>query len=413
MRRVVVTGMGIICPLGLDIKETWQNILASKSGIKPIKYFDTERFNVKIAGSIPENFDPTLYMEPKEVRRMDLFIQYGLAAAHQAIEDSGLMKHTTDHLLERTGVMIGSGIGGLRMIEQTSVDFHINNAKVSPFFIPASLINLTSGHVSIKYGFSGPNHSVVTACATGLHAIGDAARLIKYGDADVMIAGSSEAAITPIGVAGFAAAKALSTSFNDTPEKASRPWDVNRDGFVMAEGAGVVVLEELEHAKKRGAKIYGEVLGYGLSGDAYHITAPAPEHKGAEKAISRAMKDAGLNFNEVDYINAHGTSTKLGDTAELNLVQKMFHSVNPKVKMSSTKSAIGHLLGASGSVEFIFTMLAMSDNIAPPTINLEEPEPEVIMDLVPLKAKEAEIKVAMTNSFGFGGTNASIVVKKV
>jgi len=413
MRRVVVTGIGILSPLGLDVKETWQNILASKSGIKPIKYFDTERFNVKIAGSIPESFDPTLYVEPKEVRRMDLFIQYGLAATHQAIKDSGLMEHTTDQLLERTGVMIGSGIGGLRMIEQTAVDFHMNNAKVSPFFIPASLINLTSGHVSIKYGFSGPNHSVVTACATGLHAIGDAARLIKYGDADVMIAGSSEAAITPIGVAGFAAAKALSTSFNDTPEKASRPWDMSRDGFVIAEGAGIVVLEELEHAKKRGAKIYGEVLGYGLSGDAYHITAPAPEHKGAEKAITRAMKDAGLNFNEIDYINAHGTSTKLGDTAELNLVQKMFHSVNPKVKMSSTKSAIGHLLGASGSVEFIFTMLSMRDNIAPPTINLEEPEPEVIMDLVPLKAKEADIKVAMTNSFGFGGTNASIVVKKL
>lgn len=413
MRRVVVTGMGMVCPLGLNIKETWQNILASKSGIKPIKYFDTERFNVKIAGSLPENFDPTLYIEPKEVRRMDLFIQYGLAAANQAIQDSGLMEQKTDQLLERTGVMIGSGIGGLRMIEQTSVDFHMNNAKVSPFFIPASLINLTSGHVSIKYGFSGPNHSVVTACATGLHAIGDAARLIKYGDADVMIAGSSEAAITPIGVAGFAAAKALSTGFNDTPEKASRPWDVSRDGFVIAEGAGVVVLEELEHAKKRGVRIYGEVLGYGLSGDAYHITAPAPEHKGAEKAITRAIKDAKVNFNEVDYINAHGTSTKLGDTAELNLVQKMFHCVNPKVKMSSTKSAIGHLLGASGSVEFIFTILAMRDQIAPPTINLEEPEPEVRMDLVPLKPKEADIKIAMTNSFGFGGTNASIVVKKL
>lgn len=413
MRKVVVTGMGMVCPLGLNIKETWQNILASKSGIKPIKYFDTERFNVKIAGSLPENFDPTLYVEPKEVRRMDLFIQYGLAAAHQAIQDSGLMEHKTDQLLERTGVMIGSGIGGLRMIEQTSVDFHINNAKVSPFFIPASLINLTSGHVSIKYGFSGPNHSVVTACATGLHAIGDAARLIKYGDADVMIAGSSEAAITPIGVAGFTAAKALSTSFNETPEKASRPWDISRDGFVIAEGAGVVVLEELEHAKKRGARIYGEISGYGLSGDAYHITAPAPEHKGAEKAITRAIKDAKVSFSEVDYINAHGTSTKLGDTAELNLVQKMFHSVNPKVKMSSTKSAIGHLLGASGSVEFIFTILAMRDKIAPPTINLEKPEPEVIMDLVPLKPKEADIKVAMTNSFGFGGTNASIVVKQL
>lgn len=413
MRRVVVTGMGMVCPLGLNIKDTWQNILASKSGIKPIKYFDTERFNVRIAGSLPENFDPTLYIEPKEVRRMDLFIQYGLAAAHQAIQDSGLMEHKTDQLLERTGVMIGSGIGGLRMIEQTSVDFHMNNAKVSPFFIPASLINLTSGHVSIKYGFSGPNHSVVTACATGLHAIGDAARLIKYGDADVMIAGSSEAAITPIGVAGFAAAKALSTSFNETPEKASRPWDVSRDGFVIAEGAGVVVLEELEHAKKRGARIYGEISGYGLSGDAYHITAPAPEHKGAEKAITRAIKDAKINFSEVDYINAHGTSTKLGDTAELNLVQKMFHCVNPKVKMSSTKSAIGHLLGASGSVEFIFTILAMCDKIAPPTINLEEPEPEVIMDLVPLKPKESDIKIAMTNSFGFGGTNASIVVRKL
>lgn len=413
MRRVVVTGMGMLCPLGLDIKETWQNILASKSGIKPIKYFDTEKFNVKIAGSLPENFDPTLYIEQKEVRRMDLFIQYGLAAAHQAIEDSGLMEHRNDQLLERTGVMIGSGIGGLRMIEQTSVDFHMNKAKVSPFFIPASLINLTSGHVSIKHGFSGPNHSVVTACATGLHAIGDAARLIKYGDADVMVAGSSEAAITPIGVAGFAAAKALSIGFNDTPEKASRPWDVSRDGFVMAEGAGVVVLEELEHAKKRGARIYGEISGYGLSGDAYHITAPAPEHQGAEKAITRAMKDAKVNFSEVDYINAHGTSTKLGDAAELNLVQKMFHSVNPKVKMSSTKSAIGHLLGASGSVEFIFTVLAMRDKIAPPTINLEEPEPEVIMDLVPLKPKEADINIAMTNSFGFGGTNASIVVRKL
>jgi 3-oxoacyl-[acyl-carrier-protein] synthase II len=409
MRRVVVTGFGMVSPLGLNVKSTWDNILAGKSGIKHTKYFDTTDFSVKISGSLPE-FNPEDYIDPRDIKKMDIFIQYGMVAASEAIKHSGLMDSANEAMLARTGVVLGSGIGGLRVIEKTAIDFHMHKKKVSPFFIPSSLINLTSGYVAIKYGFTGPNHSAVTACTTGAHAIGDGARMIKYGDADVMIAGSSEGAITPIGVAGFAAAKALSTNFNDHPEKASRPWDMDRDGFVIAEGSGVVVLEELEHAKKRGATIYAEVLGYGLSGDAYHITSPHPEGRGAKSAITNALRDASLDFSKIDYINAHGTSTKMGDKIELDTVQSLFYEANPKIMMSSTKSSIGHLLGAAGSVEAIFTILAINNKIAPATINLENPEPDAVIDLVPNKPKESNIKIAMTNSFGFGGTNASLIV---
>jgi 3-oxoacyl-[acyl-carrier-protein] synthase II len=412
MRRVVVTGLGMVSPLGLNVSTTWKNILSCKSGIKYTRYFDTTDFAVKISGSLPEDFDPANYIDPRDLRKMDHFIQYGMVAAAEAIADSNLINSQTEEMLSRTGVIVGSGIGGLRIIEKTSVDFHVNKAKVSPFFIPSSLINLTSGYIAMKYGFTGPNHSVVTACTTGAHAIGDGARLIKYGDADIMIAGSSEGAITPIGVAGFSAAKTLSTNFNDKPEKASRPWDLDRDGFVIAEGAGIVVLEELEHAKKRGAKIYAEIIGYGLSGDAYHITSPHPEGRGAVASMNNALKDARLDYSKIDYINAHGTSTKVGDLVELNAVQNLFCEANPKIKMSSTKSSIGHLLGAAGSVETIFTILAIRDKIAPATINLDNPEPEARIDLVPNKPKETNIKIAMSNSFGFGGTNASLIVSE-
>ena len=412
MRRVVVTGFGMVSPLALNAKETWEGIISSKSGIGYTKYFDTSDFKVKISGAVPENFNPEDYIEPRDVRKMDLFIQYGMVAATEAIAHSGLMENVNDELRSRTGVILGSGIGGLRAIEKTAVDFHQHQSKVSPFFIPSSLINLTSGHVAIKYGFTGPNHSVVTACTTGAHAVGDASRMIKYGDADVMIAGSSEAAITPIGVSGFASAKTLSTNFNDSPEKASRPWDVDRDGFVIAEGAGVVVLEELEHAKKRGATIYAEIIGYGMSGDAFHITSPHPEGLGAQAAMNRALADARVSPSSIDYVNAHGTSTPIGDSIELNAVQKIFYDANPKIMMSSTKSSTGHLLGAAGSVEAIFTILAINDKIAPPTLNLDNPEPGALIDLVPHKAKQANIKIAMSNSFGFGGTNASLVISQ-
>lgn len=416
-RRVVVTGMGLITPLGVDVASSWAGVLQGKSGIKAITAFDTTNFSCKIAATVPNSletgFNAENFIEPRDVRKMDLFIQYGIAAAVQAVEDSG-WKPQSESDFDRTGVILGSGIGGLKMIEETSVTFHQSNSgKVNPYFIPASLINLLSGHVSIRYGFTGPNHAVVTACSTSTHAIGDAARIIKYGDADVMVAGGAEAAITPVGLAGFASAKALSTKYNDTPELASRPWDRDRDGFVMGEGAGVVILEEYNHAVRRGAKIYAEVVGYGLTGDAYHITSNHPEGRGAYRAMANALQDAGINASQINYINAHGTSTQMGDAVELNAVQKLFLEQNPKLLMSSTKSSIGHLLGAAGSVEFIFSLLAIRDQLAPPTLNLFNPIEEVKIDLVAFEAREAKIDYALSNSFGFGGTNASLVIKRV
>jgi 3-oxoacyl-[acyl-carrier-protein] synthase II len=408
-RRVVITGVGMITSLALNTADTWSKILAGKSGVKNISSFDTEKISCKIASEIPE-FNAENYINPRDVRKMDRFIHLGIAAAIEAVEDSNILPQT-DYEKDRTGVMLGSGIGGLGMIEKTSVELHNSTScKVTPYFIPASLVNLLSGHVSIKYGFAGPNSAVSTACSTGAHAIGDAARMIKYGDADVMIAGGAEAPITPAGVAGFVAARALASSFNDRPTEASRPWDVDHDGFVIGEGAGVVVLEEYEHAIARGAKIYAEILGYGLTGDAYHIT--SPNGRGAYRAMENALKDGEINPTQIDYINAHGTSTKIGDGIELNSVQTLFTD-NKNFSMSSTKSSIGHLLGAAGSVEAIFTALAIRDQIAPPTINLHNPIEEVKIDLVPLKAKKREIIYALSNSFGFGGTNASLLLKKI
>ena len=408
-RRVVITGVGLTTPLGLSVKESWDGILAGRSGVKKIDHFDTSKLPCKIAATI-SNFIPEDYMPARDVRKMDRFIHFGIAAAIEAVEDSG-WKPEDETAKERTGVLVGSGIGGLGMIERTSLEFHNQErGKVSPYFIPASLINLLSGHISIKYGFSGPNSSVATACSTGAHAIGDAARIIKYGDADVMVAGGAEAPITPVGVAGFAAARALAITFNDNPTEASRPWDEDHAGFVMGEGAGVVVLEEYEHAIKRGAKIYAEVAGYGLTGDAFHMTSPSG--RGAFRAMENALKDGKTKPNEVDYINAHGTSTKVGDAIELTAVQTLFDG-NESLKMSSTKSSIGHLLGAAGSVEAIFTALAIRDQIAPPTLNLHNPIEEVKVNLIPLKAQETKIERALSNSFGFGGTNASLLLHKV
>ncbi len=420
MRRVVITGIGMVSPLANGALATWDKLISGQSGIKPINSdrFDVSDLPCKIAGMIPFGndtfqFNPDLYMEPKDQRKVDSFILYGVAAAIQAVEDSGWMPQD-DEGRERTGVIIGSGIGGLQEIYKTSSI--LDNAgprRVSPFFIPASLINLLSGHVSIKYGFKGPNHAVVTACATGAHAIGDAGRLIQFGDADVMIAGGSEAAVCRLGFAGFASARALSTKYNDTPEQASRPWDEGRDGFVMGEGAGIVVLEEYEHAKKRGAKIYGELIGYGMSGDAHHITAPAADGDGAYRAIKAALRNAKINPEDIDYINAHGTSTPLGDAIEIIAVKRALGDHAYKVSMSSTKSAIGHLLGAAGSVEAIFSTLAIRDQIAPPTLNLETPSEGCDLDLVPKIAKERPIKVVLSNSFGFGGTNASLIIRSL
>lgn len=408
-RRVVITGVGMLTSLALNTTDTWSRILAGQSGVKNISSFDTEKIACKIASEIPE-FNAENYINPGDVRKMDRFIHLGIAAAIEAVEDSNILPQT-DHAKDRTGVMLGSGIGGLNMIEKTSIEFHTSaRGKVSPYFIPASLINLLSGHVSIKYGFAGPNSAVSTACSTGAHAIGDAARMIKYGDADVMIAGGAEAPITPTGVAGFVSARALATSFNDTPTEASRPWDRDHDGFVMGEGAGVVVLEEYEHAKARKAKIYAEIIGYGLTGDAYHIT--SPNGRGAYRAMENALKDGKITPEQIDYINAHGTSTKMGDGIELNAVQTLFVD-NKSFSMSSTKSSIGHLLGAAGSVEAIFTALALRDQIAPPTINLHNPIEDVRIDLVPLEAKKRDITYALSNSFGFGGTNASLLLKRV
>jgi 3-oxoacyl-[acyl-carrier-protein] synthase II len=408
-KRVVITGVGMVSPLGLTAGDTWSAIIESKSGIRNITNFDTGKLPCKIGGTI-QNFNPENYIEPRDVRKMDKFIHYGLAAAIEAVEDSG-WKPQDEEGRDRTGVLLGSGIGGLGTIENTSIEFHDSEKlRVSPYFIPASLVNLLAGHLSIKYGFAGPNSAVSTACATGVHAIGDAMRHIKYGDADVMIAGGAEAPITPVGVAGFAAARTLAITFNDRPTEASRPWDRDHDGFVMGEGSGVVVLEEYEHAKKRGAKIYAEIIGYGLTGDAYHIT--SPNGRGGYRAMELALKDAKIAPDLINYINAHGTSTKVGDGIELNSVQTLFQS-NPNVKMSSTKSAIGHLLGAAGSVETIFTALAIRDQVAPPTLNLHNPIEGVKIDLVPLRAQKVNIEYALTNSFGFGGTNASLVLKKV
>ncbi len=416
MRRVVVTGLGLVTPLGCGVDATWSALIASKSGIGRITRFDTSDLPCQVAGEVPYGtgageFNLNDWVSIKEQKKMDIFIHYALAAATQAVEDSG-WKAESEEDQHRTGVMIGSGIGGLPAIEEVALTMiEKGPRRVSPFFIPSCLINLASGHVSIKYGFKGPNHSVVTACSTGAHAIGDAMHIVRRGDADVMIAGGTENALCRIGIAGFAAARALSTSYNDTPEKASRPWDQGRDGFVMGEGAGIVVLEEYEHAKARGAKIYGEVVGYGLTGDAYHVTAPASDGDGGFRAMKMALSNAGLNPEDIDYVNAHGTSTPMGDEIEHGAVKRLFGAAASSVSMSSTKSSIGHLLGAAGSVEAIFALLAMRDSILPPTLNLDNPSESCDMDLVPHKAKEKKIRAALSNSFGFGGTNASLVFK--
>jgi 3-oxoacyl-[acyl-carrier-protein] synthase II len=415
MKRVVVTGIGLVTPLGVGTENVWKRLTAGESGIRAIQSFDVSDLPAKIAGQVPRGetasglFNADDWVPPKDQRKMDEFILYAMAAAEQAVTDSG-WKPEDDEERERTGVMIGSGIGGLPGITEGAITLHERGPRrLSPFFIPSNLINLASGHVSIRYGYRGPNHAVVTACSTGAHAIGDAARLIMWDDADIMVAGGAEAAVCRLGIAGFAAARALSTGFNDEPARASRPWDQKRDGFVMGEGAGVVVLEELEHAKKRGAKIYAEVVGYGMSGDAYHITAPSEDGNGAYRAMRNALKRAQLPPEKIDYINAHGTSTPLGDEIELGAVKRLFGEHAYKVSMSSTKSAIGHLLGAAGSVEAIFSILAMRDSVVPPTLNLENPSEGCDIDLVPLKAKEKRVNYALSNSFGFGGTNASLI----
>jgi len=418
MRRVVVTGLGLVTPLGGDVETTWQNLIAGKSGIAAITRFDTTDQKAKIAGEVkpkdhPYGFDPDKRVDHKVQRQVDPFIVYAIDAAGQALEDAGL-DDMDDDLKERAGVSIGSGIGGLPGIESESLVLAEKGpGRVSPHFVHGRLINLTSGQVSIKYGLMGPNHSVVTACSTGAHSIGDAARMIKDDDADIMLAGGAESTINPLGVAGFAQARALNTAFNDRPEQASRPYDKGREGFVMGEGAGVVVLEEYEHAKKRGAKIYAEVVGYGLSGDAYHVTAPHPEGRGAELAMRMALRKAGLQPEDIDYVNAHGTST-MADTIELAAVKRVLGDDLHGASMSSTKSAIGHLLGGAGAVEAIFCILAIRDQIVPPTLNLDDPDEGTEgVDLVPHKAKKRRVRAALNNSFGFGGTNASLIMKAV
>src|SRR3982751_6929942 len=419
MRRVVVTGLGLVTPLGADVETAWKNIIAAKSGAATITRFDATDFHSNYACEVkaPDHeygFDPGLRVDHKIQRQVDPFIVYGIDAAGQAIEDAGLLE-MDEATRFRAGCSIGSGIGGLPGIESESLVLHEKGPRrVSPHFVHGRLINLISGQVSIKYGLMGPNHAVVTACSTGAHSIGDAGRMIQLGDADVMVAGGAEAAICPIGIAGFAQARALSTNFNDQPERASRPYDKDRDGFVMGEGAGVVVLEEYERAKKRGAKIYAEVVGYGMSGDAYHVTAPHPEGSGAYRSMAMAMKKSGLDLSDIDYVNAHGTSTPLGDELELNAVRRLFGDNIATMSMSSTKSAIGHLLGGAGAVESIFCILAMRDQIVPPTLNLDNPSDNCAgVDLVPHVAKERKVKAVLNNSFGFGGTNASLVMKAV
>jgi len=418
MRRVVVTGLGMVTPLGCGVDVTWRRLLAGESGARRIESFEVADLPAQIACQIPRGdgtdgtYNPDQWMEPKEQRKVDEFIVYGMCAARQAIEDSGWKPQTHEDQCA-TGVLIGSGIGGIEGIAETALTLRDRGPRrVSPFFIPGRLINLASGHVSIAFGLKGPNHAVVTACSTGAHAIGDAGRLIALGDADVMVAGGTESPVNRLSMAGFAACKALSTSYNDTPTKASRPYDRDRDGFVMGEGAGVVVLEEYEHAKARGAKIYAELVGYGLSGDAFHITAPSEDGDGAFRCMNAAIKRAGITPAEIDYINAHGTST-MADGIELGAVQRVVGNAAAKISMSSTKSCIGHLLGAAGAAEAIFSILAIRDNVAPPTINLDNPSVETPIDLVPHKARERSIDVALSNSFGFGGTNASLVFRRV
>ena len=407
-RRVVVTGLGLITPVGIGVSETWKNIIAGKSGITAISKFDTSNFSSQIAGEV-KNFDPLQYLNAKEARRMDTFIQYGLAAGIEAIKDSGFV--IDEKTSERIGVSIGSGIGGIDLIESTSDVFDEGGQrKVSPFFIPGTIINMISGNLSIMYGLKGPNVAIVTACTTGTHSIGDAARMIKYGDADVMVAGGSEAAITELAVAGFASAKALS-SRNDDPETASRPWDNDRDGFVIGEGAGVMVLEEYEQAKKRGAKIYCELSGYGMSADAYHITAPSID--GPMRAMTNALKDAHLNADQIQYINAHGTSTPLGDLNETNAIKQIFGDNAKKVAVNSTKSMTGHLLGGAGGIESVFTALAIYNQVSPPTINIFNQDPECDLDFVANNARDIKIEAALKNNFGFGGTNGSLVFSKI
>ncbi|AYV47878.1 beta-ketoacyl-[acyl-carrier-protein] synthase II [Caulobacter flavus] len=425
MRRVVVTGLGLLTPLGQGVEVSWKNILAGKSGAGRITAFDPTDYACQVACEVPRvdgrggggpdvegSFDPDQTMSPRDQKRVDDFILYGIAAADEAVKDSGWVPETEEDKW-RTGVILGSGIGGLSTIADTALELEAKGPRrVSPFFISSALINLISGQVSIRHGFKGPNHAVVTACATGAHAIGDAARLIKYGDADVMVAGGAEAAVCKLGIAGFIACRAVATDFNDTPEKASRPYDKDRGGFVMGEGAGVVVLEEYEHAKARGAKIYAEVVGYGLSGDAYHITAPSEDGEGGGRALAAAVKDAGLQPSDIDYINAHGTST-MADGLEAGAVARFLGDHAKNVVMSSTKSMTGHLLGAAGAIESIFSILAIRDQVAPPTINLDNPDVDVPMNLAPHKAVPMKIDVAVSNSFGFGGTNASVVFRKI
>lgn len=423
MRRVVVTGLGIVSPLGIGLQHNWDQLTAGKSGIRKIEHFDVSDISSQIAGVVPtsEESNPSNgafhindFVEPKEQKKIDVFIAYAMAASDEALNDAGWHPET-DEDRERTGVMIGSGIGGLQSIYQTSVTLHERGPRrLSPFSVPQMLINLASGHVSIRHGLKGPNHSVVTACATGTHAVGDASRLIAFGDADVMVAGGAEAAVNRLGLSTFAAARALTTGYNDNPTEASRPFDEARDGFIIAEGSGVLVLEEYEHAKARGAKIYGEVIGYGLSGDAYHITSPAEDGDGGFRAMKAALKNAGLNPEDIDYVNAHGTSTPLGDGIECGAVKRMFANNLDKLAMSSTKSAIGHLLGAAGAVEAIYTLMAMKTGILPPTLNLTNVSENCKgVNLVPNTAQEKEVNIALSNSFGFGGTNASVIFKKV
>jgi len=409
-RRVVITGLGMVCPVGLNVSDSWANILAGKSGIRPLTHFDVESFTTRFGGSVWD-FDITEYMSAKEAKKMDPFMHYGMAAGHQAFIDSGL--EVTEENADRIGVSIGSGIGGVSGIEKGFATFQKSGPRrISPFFVPSNIINMISGNLSIMHGLKGPNLAIVTACSTGTHSIGDAARIIEYGDADVMIAGGAEMATSPTGLGGFCAARALSTN-NDDPEGASRPWDLNRDGFVLSDGAGVVTLEEYEHAKARGAKIYAEVIGYGMSGDAYHMTSPSEGGEGAKRCMQNAMRNAGINPEEIDYINAHGTSTPAGDKAETNAVKTAFGDHASKVAVSSTKSMTGHLLGAAGGIEAIFSALAIYDQVAPPTINLETPDPECDLDFVPKTAREMKIDIAMSNSFGFGGTNSTLIFKKV
>ena len=419
MRRVVVTGLGMVTPLGVGVDHNWSQIIAGETGIGRITGFEVDDLACQIAGQVPGadqpgGLDMDAFIEPREQRKQDRFIQLGIVAAQLAVEDSG-WKPKDRESQNRTGVMIGSGIGGLETIVQTDQLMNERGPRrITPFFIPSALINLVSGHVSIKYGFRGPNHAVVTACSTGAHAIGDAARMVALDDADVMVAGGAEAAVCRIGMAGFAAARALSTGYNDAPEKGSRPWDTGRDGFVMGEGAGVVVLEELEHARARGATIYGEIKGYGMSGDAHHITAPAEDGDGGFRAMEAALKRAGLAASEIDYVNAHGTSTPLGDLIEAGAVRRLLGDAVGSVSMSSTKSATGHLLGAAGAIEAIYSIKAVQTGDLPPTLNLEDPEEAVAdFDLVPLKSRKREVRNAMSNSFGFGGTNASLIIGQV